>query len=38
MEVINFGRQELEDPTRKVLTTNILEKAYQEIFADNGLK
>ena len=38
IEIINFVKQELEDPTRKVLTTNIVEKVYKEILADNRLK
>ena len=38
IEKINFIKQELEDSTRKVLTTNIVEKVYKEILADNGLK
>ena len=37
IEIINFVKQELEDSTRKVLTTNIVEKVYQEILVDNGL-
>ena len=38
IEIINVVKQILEDPTRKVLTTNIVEKVYKEILADNGLK
>ena len=38
IEIINFIRQELEDPTQKVLTTNLVEKVYKKILADNGLK
>ena len=37
IEIINFVKQDLEDSTRKVLTTNIVEKVYQEILVDNGL-
>ena len=28
IEIINFVKQDLEDSTRKVLTTNIVEKVY----------
>ena len=38
IEIINFVKQELKDSKRKVLTTNIAEKVYKEILADNGLK
>ena len=38
IEIINFVKQELKDSKQKVLTTNIAEKVYKEILADNGLK
>ena len=37
IEIINFVKQDLEDSTRKVLTTNIVVKVYQDILVDNGL-
>ena len=38
IEIINFVKEELEDPSRNILTKNIAEKMYKEIFADNRLK
>ena len=38
IEMINFVKQELEDPSRNVLTTNMVEKVYKEILDGNGLK